>query len=336
MASADEFNDVMHSHIDALEDAALDGSQALVVGLKSVDPQTFLRVAAAGNAEALSRAIAGTVTRNTLRSVEAAALDTVTVLSGVNARDRIKPLDSGLRLFGPASTKIQIDRTQSLISDRLTTTQNELRRLTREVSPRSKAEARLLLARIEQEVLGPLRDAATWHEPMNRVAMGGAEMAMSAADVMLEKPKLSPDQALIAADSALMVWHCALVKTCHDCLPRHGNTDTRANWRRRGRPRSGWSVCRGYCRCQLLPAFGEGGLDVPSHSKLTGPLRREKMALVKEGSPRSLSVRVPDALLKEESATLRSKAARRGALKKAYEDDIRVRRAMRLLGRVNA
>ena len=38
------------------------------------------------------------------------------------------------------------------------------------------------------------------------------------------------------------------------CLDRSGQIDTYDGWVARGLPSSGWSLCRDYCYCQLIPA----------------------------------------------------------------------------------
>lgn len=67
------------------------------------------------------------------------------------------------------------------------------------------------------------------------------------------------------------VWIAALVNTCPDCLPRHGEIDTEENWSIRGKPRTGWSVCRKNCQCQLLLAE-----DAVGRPELEKPLQRSK------------------------------------------------------------
>ena len=54
-------------------------------------------------------------------------------------------------------------------------------------------------------------------------------------------------------------------KVCGDCDKRHGVTHTAADWIEMGLPRSGWSVCTGYCRCILVTAssFERGGSPGP-------------------------------------------------------------------------
>tara|TARA_R110002020_G_scaffold133393_2_gene297707 strand:- start:1866 stop:2393 length:528 start_codon:yes stop_codon:yes gene_type:complete len=42
-------------------------------------------------------------------------------------------------------------------------------------------------------------------------------------------------------------------RICVDCESRVGETDTWKNWQSRGLPASGFSVCKEYCYCQLIP-----------------------------------------------------------------------------------
>ena len=41
-------------------------------------------------------------------------------------------------------------------------------------------------------------------------------------------------------------------KVCPDCSPRHGEVAEWETWEAIGLPRSGWSVCRSHCRCELV------------------------------------------------------------------------------------
>lgn len=68
-----------------------------------------------------------------------------------------------------------------------------------------------------------------------------------------------------------MTWIAALVNTCPDCLSRHGDSDTLANWELRGEPRSGWSVCRMNCQCQLIESS-----DAKGRPELKEPLQRKR------------------------------------------------------------
>jgi len=67
-------------------------------------------------------------------------------------------------------------------------------------------------------------------------------------------------------------WIAALVNTCPDCLPRHGEVDSLRNWEIRGKPRTGWSVCRKHCQCVLLDTS-----DVKGRPELDKPLIRTKV-----------------------------------------------------------
>lgn len=49
-------------------------------------------------------------------------------------------------------------------------------------------------------------------------------------------------------------WSAVLVKTCPDCLARHGKIKTYEEWEAEGLPRSGQTVCRDNCHCILVPA----------------------------------------------------------------------------------
>lgn len=49
-------------------------------------------------------------------------------------------------------------------------------------------------------------------------------------------------------------WVAVLVNTCPDCLERHNNIATWADWEEQGLPRTGATVCKEHCKCVLLPA----------------------------------------------------------------------------------
>jgi len=59
-------------------------------------------------------------------------------------------------------------------------------------------------------------------------------------------------------------WIAISKNICDDCRSRAGEVDTWENWESRGMPGSGWSVCKEYCYCQLLPVT----LDVSDSFKL--------------------------------------------------------------------
>ena len=59
-------------------------------------------------------------------------------------------------------------------------------------------------------------------------------------------------------------WVAISKNLCDDCRTRAGEIDTWENWEARGMPGSGWSVCKEYCYCQLVPA----SLDVDDTIRL--------------------------------------------------------------------
>lgn len=48
-------------------------------------------------------------------------------------------------------------------------------------------------------------------------------------------------------------WVTVSKNICPDCESRAGDVDTWAGWEGRGMPGTGWSVCKEYCYCQLIP-----------------------------------------------------------------------------------
>jgi hypothetical protein len=48
-------------------------------------------------------------------------------------------------------------------------------------------------------------------------------------------------------------WSAVLVKTCPDCLERHGQLKSWEEWEAEGLPRTGATVCRENCHCVLIP-----------------------------------------------------------------------------------
>ncbi|MDD5355945.1 MAG: hypothetical protein PHY56_05385 [Candidatus Omnitrophica bacterium] len=49
-------------------------------------------------------------------------------------------------------------------------------------------------------------------------------------------------------------WVAVLVNTCPDCLERHNQVKTWAEWEEEGLPRSGATVCGQNCKCVLVSA----------------------------------------------------------------------------------
>ena len=48
-------------------------------------------------------------------------------------------------------------------------------------------------------------------------------------------------------------WIAISKNLCDDWRSRAGEVDTWDNWEARGMPASGWSICKEYCYCQLMP-----------------------------------------------------------------------------------
>ena len=48
-------------------------------------------------------------------------------------------------------------------------------------------------------------------------------------------------------------WITVSKNVCPDCESRAGELDTWEGWEAVGMPASGWSVCKEYCYCQLIP-----------------------------------------------------------------------------------
>lgn len=129
-----------------------------------------------------------------------------------------------------------------------------------------------------------------------------------------------------AAFAMQMTWVCALRKTCPDCLSRHGTSRPLEVWESRGLPGTGWSVCGGFCQCQLVASEVAGaGVDV-----LVRPSRYSQRG---EGTTMPREVYE---LLRAEPSSEAARRARDSRLGRAYADDIEVRRALRLLGQQNA
>lgn len=83
---------------------------------------------------------------------------------------------------------------------------------------------------------------------------------------------------LVQAGALTLRWRTAQDnKVCDDCSPRHDSGGlTLEQWTREGLPGTGWSQCKGNCRCQLIP---EGVVQVGDNDTLDpidfGRIRRE-------------------------------------------------------------
>lgn len=53
-------------------------------------------------------------------------------------------------------------------------------------------------------------------------------------------------------------WITVSANPCRDCIARHGRVEPMEKWRNIGFPKSGFSVCRGFCKCRLVPKSYKG------------------------------------------------------------------------------
>jgi hypothetical protein len=59
-------------------------------------------------------------------------------------------------------------------------------------------------------------------------------------------------------------WIAISKNVCPDCESRAGEVDTWEGWEARGMPASGWSICKEYCYCQLMPE----GLEISDNLRI--------------------------------------------------------------------
>tara|TARA_R110000737_G_C14400747_1_gene454104 strand:- start:247 stop:714 length:468 start_codon:yes stop_codon:yes gene_type:complete len=59
-------------------------------------------------------------------------------------------------------------------------------------------------------------------------------------------------------------WIAVSSNLCSDCASRAGDVDTWDGWMSRGMPGSGWSICKEFCYCQLVP----DGMEIDDKLKL--------------------------------------------------------------------
>jgi len=353
--------DQLHAYLDSLEDLQLSAAVRLAERLSGITPQAWVGLSRQETITAVAQRLAAEVINEIDDGLVAEAMLRTGLIHGRDAvpigelnvpvsraqiaeavatlgRDAQTPGSSLLALQPRTEVARRVASLTNDIEQSLSQPINQIRQLLADAQPRNVAQFEQTLRTIERQVIMPLTGPDRYAEVVGRTTKSLGNDLLLFADQKIKAPEATPEQLAQRADDALYVWVCALVKTCRDCMPRHGQVDTLANWRARGRPRGGWSVCRGRCRCMLVPRFGDGA-DAPlppGYTETIQPLRREAMRLVDEGTPRQLTVRVPRQLLEQEAAGLSGKARREAALKEAYADDIRVRRALRMLGQINA
>jgi hypothetical protein len=75
---------------------------------------------------------------------------------------------------------------------------------------------------------------ATFTGSTNRFADGGLNIVLGTEDMRM--------------------WVAVLINTCPDCLERHGQIKSYAEWEAEGLPKAGATVCAEHCHCVLLPS----------------------------------------------------------------------------------
>lgn len=229
-----------------------------------------------------------------------------------------------------ASQRKTLIKLQADIGGPITEAARQIQRLLADIPPTSKEAAETLLDRIKSDVVGKLTATSTWQPPTWASVAEAGNDAVIFAGLRLKDPKLTQDQLDEIAQSRTFAWVAALINTCKDCLPRHGQRDTYRGWSRRGLPRSGWSVCSIRCHCILYPQE-----EVEKYGSVIAPLRRLAVKSKEDGTATGLTVRVPPTLLKQDPLALDKKEVKKELLDRAFEEDLRVRRAFRELGRSN-
>jgi len=63
-------------------------------------------------------------------------------------------------------------------------------------------------------------------------------------------------------------------KTCPDCAPRHLMVKSLKEWEDLGLPGTGWSYCREFCRCSIVPTQALTKEDL---SRMTKPIDRKEI-----------------------------------------------------------
>lgn len=108
-----------------------------------------------------------------------------------------------------------------------------------------------------QETLGRSREAIVAELQQNKAGLGKQFASLTTRLVTLSNSFIGSASGVVAMGgktSRAYAWIVVLDgKECADCHPRHGESRTYEEWVEQGLPRTGWSVCGGYCRCVLFP-----------------------------------------------------------------------------------
>ena len=97
-----------------------------------------------------------------------------------------------------------------------------------------------------------------------------AQSALANAD-----PELSEEVERAVANRVEFTWIATLMKTCHVCLPLHGQTRSMLEWREMGKTPDTIHQLQGWdstCKCRLVPVS-----LAESRSELQEPLFRQKL-----------------------------------------------------------
>jgi len=81
------------------------------------------------------------------------------------------------------------------------------------------------------------------------------------------------DTQVIEDSKTLWKWVTFHVNSCPDCIERHGQIKSYAEWEAEGLPRTGMTVCRSHCHCVLVPTDYEIDVKMPlprERAKLEG------------------------------------------------------------------
>tara|TARA_R100000664_G_C2758054_1_gene146727 strand:+ start:2861 stop:3328 length:468 start_codon:yes stop_codon:yes gene_type:complete len=108
----------------------------------------------------------------------------------------------------------------------------EINRLTR-----SGLDEQSIIRVLEQDFITNGRIFGELRNSIKRGVVGGINQAFRSTGKMGEKLR----------------WVAISKNICDDCLSVAGEIDTWQGWESRGLPGSGWSICKEYCYCQLIP-----------------------------------------------------------------------------------
>lgn len=319
---AGRIEQILHDLVDGLEDIQVETRQRLRRFLSSLDP---VKLSDPDDVD-----YTASVTQGVQDIVEEAMISAHAV--GYRASNSIVGAAS---TAGVPELRPFLQREFDLITDKIT--DNLFNRLTSRldtflrVAEQRGMDPRAALQSIERSILsvfdskitpGPPQLNQELRELSGEILTSAVQNAGRAgqieANVRNLNPEIDDEDIIQQAIELKLRWVCALVNTCPDCIIRHGEVNVLADWESVGMPGTGWSVCGGNCRCQLVPAELVGD-DV------------NKLVRVRD-TKTGLTVRAPQGLLDTAKGSPERRRLRTEALARAYAEDIRIRRAFRELG----